>query len=231
MVLRLWLTSYQQLLKDRPIATNIISGTTVMFLGDWAAQKFEQSDNQSSLSDSDHNRHNNHQQKKKSNHDFSRTTVMCSWAAVGDVPINLALFKLVDGMGHRLAVLRGASLQSSIAKSCAFFFPGVLVRMPLMICYITSVETLLDVDAAGKLSSVDWSVLQRTIGEKMEANLMQIIDTGAKLWIPVNTAAFYLISPRYRPLFLSSVTSFWAMYLSLLQHQRPADSVTRDKAI
>jgi len=211
MALRRWLTSYQRLLKDRPIVTNVVSGTLVMFLGDCAAQKFEQNQY----------------------HDFSRTMVMCSWAAVGDVPINLALFRCIDRLGTKYAVFRGTSLPSSIAKSCAFFVPGVLVRMPLMICYITTAETLVvavvgsSAEAAkgGLVSNVDWIVLRRTITDKMEANLLQILDRGAKLWIPVNTAAFWLVPPRYRPVVLSSVASFWAMYLSILQHSTTTDAV------
>ena len=156
-------------------------------------------------------------------YDPSRAAVMVSWSAVGDVPINLALFSLINRAMKPFGIPAVASFPQSLLKGICFFVPGVIIRMPCFISYVTSCEHMLKNAKEGRPLTDDWVEMVGTIGEKMHANLLTIFDRGAKLWIPVNTICFWAVPVLYRPLTLSCVTVGWMTYLSLMQHHEEDD--------
>lgn len=216
-----WLSWYQIALRDHTFRTNMASGALVMLLGDTIAQNIElrakrkKQDEDQSICD------NNEQMP--SGYDPSRAAVMVSWSAVGDVPINLMLFSLINRAMRPFAIPQVASFPQSLLKGICFFVPGVIIRMPCFISYVTSLEHIVQNVKNGLPMSYDWVECVGTINDKMHANLITIFDSGAKLWIPVNTMTFYAVPVLYRPLTLSCITVGWMTYLSLMQHQEEAE--------
>ena len=220
-----WLAWYQRNLKERPFRTNVASGALVMLLGDTCAQNIELREKRKRYrqrSDDD-STSDGKQQVDFPRYDPSRAAVMVSWSAVGDVPINLALFSLINRAMKPFGIPAVASFPQSLLKGICFFVPGVIIRMPCFISYVTSCEHMLENAKEGRPFTHDWVEMVGTIGQKMHANLLTIFDRGAKLWIPVNTLCFWAVPVLYRPLTLSCVTVGWMTYLSLVQHQEEDD--------
>jgi hypothetical protein len=207
-----WLSVYQRCLRDHPIRTNIFSGATVMLCGDSLAQWIELG------------RHPPADQSDASGHDSllsleisgggecvqgydpSRAAVMVSWSAVGDVPLNMILFSAINRVLRPLGIPQVASLPQSLLKGILFFVPGVIVRMPCFIAYVTASEHAVENLREGRPVGDGLDACTGVIRRKMEQNLADIFTNGARLWIPVNTLAFYVIPTMYRPLTLSCVT-------------------------
>mmetsp|Transcript_11484 Transcript_11484/g.32546 ORF Transcript_11484/g.32546 Transcript_11484/m.32546 type:complete len:248 (-) Transcript_11484:25-768(-) len=218
-----WMAWYQRNLKERPFRTNVASGALVMLLGDTCAQHIELREKRRRYrrrSEDDTTRGADGKQEADfSSYDPSRAAVMVSWSAVGDVPINLALFSLINRAMKPFGIPAVASFPQSLLKGFCFFVPGVIIRMPCFISYVTSCEHMVRNAKEGRPVTHDWVEMVGTMGQKMHDNLLTIFDRGAKLWIPVNTLCFWAVPVLYRPLTLSFVTVGWMTYLSLMQHQ------------
>ena len=152
-------------------------------------------------------------------YDPARSAVMASWSAVGDVPINLMLFSLINRVLQPLGIPQVASFPHSVLKGLCFFVPGVIVRMPCFIFYVTSCEHVVRNIQERRPLTYDWVECMGTVSDKLDANLLTIFDRGALLWVPVNTLTFYTVPVLFRPLVLSCVTVGWMGYLSYLQHK------------
>lgn len=197
-----WLSRYQRALLERPFRTNVASGAAVMLMGDAIAQSVEL-----------------REKGGMGGYDPARAAVMASWSAVGDVPINLMLFSLINRALQPLGISQVASFPQSLVKGVCFFVPGVIVRMPCFIFYVTSCEHVIRNVQERRALTYDWVECIGTISDKLNANLLTIFDRGAQLWIPVNTLTYYAVPVLYRPLTLSCVTVGWMGYLSYLQHK------------
>lgn len=223
-----WLAWYQRNLKERPFRTNIASGATVMLLGDTCAQHIEKRRRyRRSRSEDDAAActagANGKQETEFPSYDPARAAVMVSWSAVGDVPINLALFAVINRAMKPFGIPAAASFPQSLVKGFCFFVPGVIIRMPCFISYVTSCEYMVRNAKEGRSLTHNWEEMGGTIRQKMHDNLLTIFDRGAKLWIPVNTLCFWAVPVLYRPLTLSCVTVGWMTYLSLMQHREEDD--------
>ena len=227
-----WLAWYQRNLKERPFRTNVMSGATVMLLGDSTAQHIELREKRrryrrSSRSEDDAActaGANGKQETEFPGYDPARAAVMVSWSAVGDVPINLALFAVINRAMKPFGIpAAAASFPQSLVKGFCFFVPGVIIRMPCFISYVTSCEHMVQNAKEGRPLTHNWEEMGGTIRQKMHDNLLTIFDRGAKLWIPVNTLCFWAVPVLYRPLTLSCVTVGWMTYLSLMQHREEQD--------
>lgn len=144
---------------------------------------------------------------------------MISWAAVGDVPITLALFSVVERAMKPLGIPTMATLPQSVLKAVCFFVPGTLIRMPCFMAYVTSMEHLTRNLQLGRPIAQDWDQCVSTIQSKMTDDLGTIISNGAKLWLPINTCFFYMVPTELRTLGISFVAVGWMTYLSLMQHK------------
>jgi hypothetical protein len=215
-----WLAWYQHNLKERPFRTNVASGAFVMLLGDTFAQAIELREKRKRYRQrsGDESSSDVKQRTDFPSYDPSRAAVMVSWSAVGDVPISLALFALIDRAMKPLGIPTVAPLPQSFLKGVCKFVPGTLIRMPCFITYVTSCEYMLQNAREGRHFTHGWVEMVGTIEQKMHANLLTIFDRGAKLWLPVNTLCFWKVPVLYRPLFLSCVTVGWITYLSLMHH-------------
>jgi len=152
-------------------------------------------------------------------YDLCRSGVMVSWSAVGDVPLNIILFSAIHRVLHPLGIPAVAAFPQSFFKGILFFVPGVLIRMPCFITYVTSCEHAVANWKKGRSVTDGRDARMSMIVHKMEQNLAGIFENGAKLWVPVNTLTFYAVPVVYRPLTLSFVTVGWMTYLSIVQHE------------
>ena len=151
--------------------------------------------------------------------DWLRSSVMVSWAMLGDVPINLGLFALVDRGLSLVGIPIQSSLPWSLFKGICFFVPGSLVRNPCFIAYITSLEHIGRNLRLGFPAWDRWDECARTVHRKLRGDLGEILLNSAALWIPVNTLTFHAVPVHYRPLWTSSMTLIWLTYLSSVQHR------------
>ena len=187
-----------------------------MLMGDTIAQSIELQEKRNKHSTGQHMR--TVERSPLEGYDPARAAVMTSWSAVGDVPINLMLFSLINRAMQPFGIPPVASFPQSLLKGLCFFIPGVVVRMPCFIFYVTTCEHVVQNVKERRPLTYDWVECMGTISDKMHANLLTIFDRGAQLWVPVNTMTFYAIPVLYRPLTLSCVTVGWMAYLSYLQH-------------
>jgi hypothetical protein len=239
---RQWPMLYLKALREKPIRTNVLSGAIVMLLGDGIAQKIEQ-----------HHHYHHHQQQQhlvwheKDNNDPSssssssslsfwdsydplRTAVMVSWSAVGDVPINLALFRMVETLALRLGIPASASISQSLFKAICFFIPSTIIRIPFFLAYITTMEHVGRTNwqqqqshgsSTTTTTTTTTELLYDKIWYKIQTELSTIIYNGAHLWIPMNTLFFFQVPMEFRTLCRSVVSVGWMAYLSLVQHKKP----------
>jgi len=181
--------------------TNIASGSLVMFLGDGIAQC------------------DAIKSQGVGEFDWVRSSVMVSWAAMSDVPINLALFALVRRTWGALGLSTRPSLVRSALQAACFFVPGALVRNPAFIAYCTTLEhaacNLVERRPVGE----GWDLCMSRVRTKMREDLLTIVSSSASLWLPVNTFTFYAVPARFRALWTSSVAVCWLTYLSMIQHK------------
>jgi hypothetical protein len=228
-----WPTLYLKALREKPIRTNIISGSIVMLLGDGFAQIIEcyhkDKPNHGDLASSATTEKGEKYDGRKptdaaasllSSYDTFRGGIMISWAAVGDVPITLTLFSVVERAMKRLGIPAMATLPQSALKAVCFFVPGTLIRMPCFMAYVTSMEHLTRNLQLGRPLTQDWDQCVSTIQSKMKDDLYTIIRNGAKLWVPINTFFFYMVPAEFRTLGISFVAVGWMTYLSLMQHKQ-----------
>ena len=229
------ISHYVRSLRERPVSTNVISGSIVMLLGDGIAQALEQNSGskvhnlEGSVDEGDGKNPMHYPDKPLTfgvdftsiiqNYDPIRGGTMVSWAAVGDVPINLALFSVIERTLRPMGIPAQGSLPQSMLKAVCFFVPGVIVRMPCFLAYITTAEHILQNALQGKPLSTDWNQCIETIQQKMDRDLMTIMKNGSSLWVPVNTFFFYVVPPELRPIGISFVAVGWMTYLSLMQHK------------
>ena len=290
MVRRFVPTFYLRALRERPISTNIISGSIVMLCGDGIAQGIEyykshhhylqhrhpnhyhlkQKESQqeeasspsessssssvaeektvkSKLDDSSTSQQQQQQQHPagtsiptlsetilnffQTQYDPYRSGVIMSWSAVGDVPINLALFSVIERTLKPMGIPAMASLSQSILKAVCFFVPGVIIRMPCFIIYMTSMEYFVNTYIKNGLPITPARYEKEclpTIQQKLSNDLGPIMTNGACLWIPVNSIFFYVIPTELRTIGISFVAVSWMTYLSLMQHKdtTPATTIT-----
>jgi Mpv17 / PMP22 family len=155
-----------------------------------------------------------------SSYDPFRGGIMISWAAVGDVPITLALFSMVERAMKHLGIPAMASFPQSALKAVCLFVPGTLIRMPCFMAYVTSMEHLTRNLQVGRPLTQDWDQCVSTIQSKMTNDLYTIINNGAKVWVPINTFFFYMVPTEFRTIGISFVAVGWMTYLSLMQHKQ-----------
>ena len=258
---------YLRALRERPISTNIISGSIVMLCGDGIAQSIEyyrhHQHQHGHLTDQSHHNHNrsdtaaaNATGKKasitsnshdevdkdvggaatsdtvatttisdtirdffKTQYDPYRAGVIMSWAAVGDVPINLALFSVIERTLKPMGIPARASLSQSMLKAVCFFVPGVIIRMPCFLIYMTSMEHVVHNVKIGRPLSTNYEECLQTIQHKLGKDLPTIMYNGARVWVPINTLFFYMVPTELRTIGISFVAVGWMTYLSLMQHK------------
>lgn len=195
-----------------------------MLLGDALAQRFELEQ----LRAASKNNAVDHDQTRTSTiaesgqflrwYDPSRASVIVSWAAVADVPLNIMIFSTLNRVLTPLGIPAVASLPQSFLKGVLFFIPGVIIRMPCFITYVTSCEHGVANWKEGRPVVGGQDACVSLIRHKMEQNLTDMFVNGVRFWIPYHTLAFYAIPVMYRPLTLSCVTVGWMTYLSIIQH-------------
>ena len=163
----------------------------------------------------------------KTQYDPYRAGVIMSWAAVGDVPINLALFSVIERTLKPMGIPARASLSQSMLKAVCFFVPGVIIRMPCFLIYMTSMEHLVNNVKIGRPLSTNYEECLQTIQHKLGKDLPTIMYNGARVWVPINTLFFYMVPTELRTIGISFVAVGWMTYLSLMQHKpEPLPSTT-----
>ena len=192
-------------LQRSPWLTNVVAGSSVLLLGDCAAQVLE------ARRDSDW-------AGRAATLDTTRLGVVVLWSALFDVPINVANFKLWDGVFSKWGVASNASLRFSALKAVCFFTVGSIVRNPI---YVSFVETFEHgaTNVREQRALLDGAAECRaTVARKLRETLPRIFLDSAVVWLPVNTLSFWLLRPEFRPLATSVVTVAWYAHLSMIQH-------------
>lgn len=197
------ITAYGRLLRKRPIATSLASGAVTLFVGDLAAQCIEMG------------------QHHRTGIDGVRSVVVLTWAVLGDMPLNLALFYGIEKVLVRCGVQKGrTTLPLSVLRACCFTIPGALLRNPLYITYTSVSEHLFQNVVAGQPLDVGWSSCVEALWERLVGrDLREILRNSLLVWLPANTFNFQCVPAHFRPIFTSCVQVCWNTYLSLTSHR------------
>ena len=142
-----------------------------------------------------------------------RSGVMVAWATFGDTPLNMLLLRAIG------SVSLANTLAGSAVKAVMFFVPGACLRNPLFLAVATAMEDMVNGALGRQALPFDSAVCAEKVRRKLEDDLVPLLQTSAVVWLPVNTAAFYVVPARLRPVFLSTVAVLWGTYLSLVQHR------------
>lgn len=143
---------------------------------------------------------------------------VCS-TVMGDVPINLALFTLVDKVVSFLGIPARSSLPQSVLKAGLFFVPGAIIRNPGFILFVTPFEHVAHNVRDGRVLTQDWERCVAIVRRKLSEDLSDIITTAAGMWIPINSITFWKIPPAFRTIWTAGFTVIWMTYLSMVHHK------------
>jgi hypothetical protein len=189
-------------LQRSPWLANVAAGSTVLLLGDCAAQILAA--------------------RRDRNFDWTldktRLGVVVLWSAMFDVPINVANFKLWESVFAKWGVASNASLRFSALKAVCFFTAGSLVRNPIYVGFVESFEHLGANVREGRALFDGAAECRATVARKLRDTLTRIFLDSAVLWIPLNTLSFWVLRPEFRPLATSVATVAWYAHLSTIQH-------------
>lgn len=202
--------------RSHPVLANVAAGSITLVTGDLVAQTIEL-----------------RRSARCSGLDGVRSLSALTWAAIGDVPITLALFRLVDGAFASLGVLSTASSFSlSVMRAVCFTVPGAVIRNPAYLVVTGLIEhagravtgqlpraSVPRPDSGSRVESAS-PTLATQVKKTLNCDMLrEIIANSLRVWIPANTFGFHFVPSHYRPLYTTSVQVCWNTYLSLASHR------------
>ena len=93
------------------------------------------------------------------------------------------------------------------------------VLNPIFFVWAPTAEAVCRAQSGPGISNVDWPGVGATIKGRYRDDLLTVICNAYCLWVPVNLMNFSLTPPHLRIVVVTSVSTFWNCYLSLLQHK------------
>ena len=200
---------YRNALNKRPLRTNMITAAGAMAVGDTVAQYLE----------------------RKwcfggDRPDSARLAVAVAWNGAFFAPSFFLWFRYLDRR------FPGASLDSAIAKTITNQFVMVAPINAAFVCYSVTAETLTR-EACHHLSFHDLleadgfltrchdhlPIIWVEIELRLRRDLINLVLSSAKLWMPLNLFNFWLVPTQYRVLPTIFGSIVWSTYISWTTHR------------
>jgi hypothetical protein len=223
---------YAASMAKRPFATNVATASTVMLGGDGLAQHFEHRAAQQQCSPSGSGGGVAEEPPPAPFAlDAVRVAKMLCWTVAAYVPINYAAFATIQRLLPDPPLPAGGGLRARLTLGTArrVFGKAVLASSPTMVinpiffAYSSTVEGCVAAHGAagGSFLQPDWAAVRATTWRRYEEDLLPVVLTAYKGWVPLNCLNFFFLPPQFRIVTVAVAATVWNAYLSLVTHQPP----------
>ncbi len=165
--------------------------------------------------------------------DVLRTSKMLCWTVLAYVPINYAAFATIQrllpdppmsargGGGLRARLTLGTARQV-LTKAVLASSPTMVIN-PIFFAYSSTVEGCIVAHNTDGRSfwQPDWAAVRATTLRRYEVDLVPVVLTAYKGWVPLNCLNFFFLPPQYRIVTVAVAATVWNAYLSLVTHKPP----------
>lgn len=219
---------YVASMAKRPFMTNVATASTVMLGGDGLAQAAE---HRAAASEAAADGASNCTPFAI---DMVRLSKMLCWTVLAYVPINYAAFATIQRLlpdpplparGGLRARLTLDTARQVLGKAVLASSPTVVIN-PIFFAYTSVVEgcVLAHSTDGQTFWQPDWAAVRATISRRYEEDLVAVVLTAYKSWVPLNCLNFFFLPPQYRIVTVAVAATVWNAYLSLVTHKQPQPS-------
>ena len=144
---------------------------------------------------------------------------MLCWAVAAYVPINYAAFATIQRLLPDPPLPAGGGLRARLTLGTArrVFGKAVLASSPTIVinpiffAYSSTVEGCVAAfgTAGGTFWQPDWAAVRSTTRRRYEEDLLPVLLTAYKGWVPLNCLNFFFLPPQFRVVTVAVAATVW----------------------